>query len=83
MNTETALSLGLVNRVVPADKLIEEVEALARRIAKGPALAYASVKRLVHQATTAPLDVLLEAERNRWVAAAAIADFQRGHSRVL
>jgi len=45
MNAETALSLGLVNRVVPADKLTEEVDALARRIAKGPAFAYASVKR--------------------------------------
>jgi 2-(1,2-epoxy-1,2-dihydrophenyl)acetyl-CoA isomerase len=39
MNAETALSLGLVNRVVPADKLTEEVEALASRIAKGPAFA--------------------------------------------
>lgn len=78
MNAETALSLGLVNRVVPADKLVEEVDTLARRIAAGPALAYAAVKRLVHQSATAPLDVLLEAERDGWVAAAATADFKEG-----
>ncbi len=83
MNAETALSLGLVNRVVPADKLTEEVDALARRIANGPAFAYASVKRLVHQATTAPIDVLLEAERNGWVAAAATADFKEASPRSL
>jgi 2-(1,2-epoxy-1,2-dihydrophenyl)acetyl-CoA isomerase len=46
MNAETALSLGLVDRMVPARKLIEEVESLARRIAKGPAFACASVKQL-------------------------------------
>ena len=36
MNAEVALAAGLINRVVPADSLSAEVDALARRIAAGP-----------------------------------------------
>jgi 2-(1,2-epoxy-1,2-dihydrophenyl)acetyl-CoA isomerase len=78
MNAETAAALGLVNRVVANDALAAEVAALARRIAAGPAQAQASLKRLVYQALTAPLDVQLEAEREGFVALAATADFREG-----
>jgi 2-(1,2-epoxy-1,2-dihydrophenyl)acetyl-CoA isomerase len=78
MSAEEAQRIGLINRVVPADKLGTEVDALARRIADGPALAFASVKRLVHQAATASLDVQLESERDSFVAAAQTADFREG-----
>jgi 2-(1,2-epoxy-1,2-dihydrophenyl)acetyl-CoA isomerase len=78
MNAETAAALGLVNRVVEPDALAREVETLARRIASGPALAYASTKRLVHQALTVPLDIQLEAEREGFMACATTADFREG-----
>jgi 2-(1,2-epoxy-1,2-dihydrophenyl)acetyl-CoA isomerase len=78
MNAERAAALGLVNRVVANDALAAEVAALARRIAAGPAQAQASLKRLVYQALTAPLDVQLEAEREGFVALAATADFREG-----
>lgn len=78
MTAEAARDIGLINRVVAADRLGSEVEALARRIAEGPALAFASVKRLVHQAPTTAFDVQLEAERDGFVAAAATADFREG-----
>jgi len=44
-----ALQLGIVNRVVPADKLAEETYALARRIADGPQIPIRMIKRLVYQ----------------------------------
>jgi enoyl-CoA hydratase/carnithine racemase len=44
-----ALELGIVNRVVPADKLAEETYALARRIADGPQIPVRMIKRLVYQ----------------------------------
>ena len=76
MNAKDALEIGLINRVVPTDKLVAEVDALAQRIAAGPAFAFASVKRLVHQAPTASFDDQLEAERDGFIAAAGTKDFR-------
>ena len=41
--------LGIVNRVVPADRLAEETYALARKIAEGPQIPIRMIKRLVYQ----------------------------------
>jgi 2-(1,2-epoxy-1,2-dihydrophenyl)acetyl-CoA isomerase len=78
MTAEAARDIGLINRVVTADALAAEVAALAARIAAGPAFAFASVKRLVHQAPVNPFDVQLEAERDGFIAAAATQDFREG-----
>jgi 2-(1,2-epoxy-1,2-dihydrophenyl)acetyl-CoA isomerase len=50
-----ALSVGLVNRVVPADALAAEAAALAAQLAAGPTLAYAAVKASLAFAATHPL----------------------------
>lgn len=44
--------LGLANKVVPADLLAEEAEALARRLAAGPTLAYAAIKQALAYSAT-------------------------------
>ena len=44
-----ALELGIVNRVVPHDKLHEETYAFARRVADGPQIPVRMIKRLVYQ----------------------------------
>ncbi len=41
--------LGIVNRVVPAERLAEETFALARKIADGPQVPIRMIKRLVYQ----------------------------------
>src|SRR5207247_11054387 len=46
-----ALELGIVNRVVPADKLAEETYALAHQIADGPQIPIRMIKRMVNQPT--------------------------------
>jgi 2-(1,2-epoxy-1,2-dihydrophenyl)acetyl-CoA isomerase len=78
MTAEAALAVGLINRVVPSGNLDTDVTALAQRIADGPAFAFASVKQLVYQAASASFDEQLEAERDRFVAAAGTRDFREG-----
>jgi len=48
VDAQEAERIGLVNRVVPHDKLIEETVALAKRLAKAPPLALAQTKRALH-----------------------------------
>ncbi len=43
-----ALELGFVNRLFPADQLLSETEAFARRVATGPSIAISATKQLVH-----------------------------------
>jgi len=47
---DRALSLGMVNRVVPREQLEEEVLSIAGRIAAMPALGLALTKKAVNQA---------------------------------
>ena len=78
MNAADAKDIGLINRVVAADALDAEVDKIAQRVAAGPAFAFASVKRLVHQAPTVTFDIQIEAERDGFVAASSTADFREG-----
>lgn len=52
---EEALRLGMVNRVVPHDRLMEETLALAEKITSRPPLAVRMMKRAVYQAQTSTL----------------------------
>jgi 2-(1,2-epoxy-1,2-dihydrophenyl)acetyl-CoA isomerase len=52
--------LGIVNRVVAADRLVEETRALARRIAAGPGVAIRLTKRLVYQSLRVDLRTHLD-----------------------
>jgi 2-(1,2-epoxy-1,2-dihydrophenyl)acetyl-CoA isomerase len=57
-----ALQWGLINRVVSDDELRAEGEALARRLAQGPTLAYANAKKLLNRRLYADFEGQLEAE---------------------
>jgi 2-(1,2-epoxy-1,2-dihydrophenyl)acetyl-CoA isomerase len=57
-----ALALGMVNRVVPDAALEEETLALARRLARGPRVAYRYMKRNFNAAETGSLGELLDLE---------------------
>lgn len=62
LNAEEALQIGLVNRVVPHDSLLEEALTYARTIAKGPPLAYTYTRRAVIQSLHNNLDQQLVLE---------------------
>jgi 2-(1,2-epoxy-1,2-dihydrophenyl)acetyl-CoA isomerase len=75
-----ALELGLISRIVPADRLAEETEALAQQLAAGAPGAQAAVKALVREAWTASHESVLALERDFMIANAASADSGEGVS---
>lgn len=75
-----ALRLGLINRVVPADQLGPETQALAQRLAAGPTLAYRRMKRLMRQSFSHDFETQLDAERDAFMASTQTEDFQEALS---
>jgi 2-(1,2-epoxy-1,2-dihydrophenyl)acetyl-CoA isomerase len=59
---EQALDWGLVNRVVPDDRLEADAAELLERLASGPTVSYAGSKRLLNRRAYADLEGQLEAE---------------------
>lgn len=57
-----ALQLGLVNRVIPDADLNAETMAFAKRLAKGPPLAYRYIKDNINVAETGRLEDILKQE---------------------
>ena len=74
----TALSLGLVNRVVPLAELESATAALAERLAAGPTRAYANTKRLLGSSLASTLPAQLQAEAEAFADCAASEDFGEG-----
>lgn len=72
---DEALRLGLVNKVVPADQIVAETEALAQRLANGPTLALGKLKRLLRASLNNDLPTQLDLERDAFRASTATADF--------
>ncbi len=57
-----ALEMGMISRIVPAAKLLDEAMALGERLAAGPTLGLGLTKDLVNQAFELPLDAYLARE---------------------
>ena len=55
LSAEEACEWGMVNRVVPATNLLDEVSALAKMLAEGPTVAHGGIKRLLDSALTESL----------------------------
>jgi enoyl-CoA hydratase/carnithine racemase len=62
VDADRAAALGLANQVVDDDRLIDQAGELARRLADGPALAYAATKVLLARELDLPLAGALELE---------------------
>ena len=62
IDAQTALELGLLNRVVPGAQLDAEVRALAAKLAAGPPLAIRAVKQTLFGNEKEALNRALEAE---------------------
>jgi 2-(1,2-epoxy-1,2-dihydrophenyl)acetyl-CoA isomerase len=62
LSAEEAAAVGLINRVVAADALAEEAQALARRLAEGPTLAFGEAKNLLLSSPMESLEAQLESE---------------------
>jgi 2-(1,2-epoxy-1,2-dihydrophenyl)acetyl-CoA isomerase len=74
----TAERIGLVNRVVPADDLMAEANALAARLAKSAPIALALAKRALNRALDSNLEEALEYEAQLQSIAGRSADHREG-----
>jgi 2-(1,2-epoxy-1,2-dihydrophenyl)acetyl-CoA isomerase len=59
---ESAAEWGLVHRVVPAEQVLAEAQALAARLAAGPTAAYRAIKTVLATAATDRLEDTLALE---------------------
>ena len=76
--SDEALDLGLINRVVPDDKLESEATELLERLAAGPTTSYAGAKRLLNRRLYADLAGQLEAEADQQRDQGQTKDFVEG-----
>jgi 2-(1,2-epoxy-1,2-dihydrophenyl)acetyl-CoA isomerase len=73
-----ALDWGLINRVVPDGKLMEEARSLASRLAAGPTLSYANSKRALNNSVLKIMNEQLELEADIQSEMAQTKDFLEG-----
>ncbi|HKY60356.1 MAG TPA: enoyl-CoA hydratase/isomerase family protein [Gemmatimonadota bacterium] len=73
-----ALRLGMVNRVVPDERLWTEALDWARRLAAAPPLSVARIKRAVHASLDRGLDEMLAVEVESQLACFRSNDVRRG-----
>lgn len=78
LSAQEALGYGLVNRVVPPERTLEEALALAASVAAQAPLAVQAGKRMVNQAFEQPLSRALEAERAAFYDLFATRDQKEG-----
>jgi enoyl-CoA hydratase/carnithine racemase len=62
VDADEAYRIGLANRVVAADAVVDEAQAIARRLADGPALAHRMTKTLLTQEQDVSLAAAIELE---------------------
>ena len=61
-DAETALRIGLYNRVVPVDEVLDEARKLAEKLARGPSYALGVTKQSLNQEASLDLASALQAE---------------------
>jgi 2-(1,2-epoxy-1,2-dihydrophenyl)acetyl-CoA isomerase len=78
LSAEDALEMGLADAVVPGGELLAHARERARRLAAGPTLALATMRRLVREAAGRSLAEGLDAELAATARLGASEDFRRG-----
>ena len=83
LTAEQALAWGLVNRVFDDATLRDEALSLARRLADGPSVALAAMRRMYWQSPHNSYEQQIELERENQLRAGATQDFIEGVSAFL
>ncbi|MFD4575882.1 enoyl-CoA hydratase/isomerase family protein [Streptomyces sp. NPDC058417] len=78
VKADEALTLGLVDRVVPAAEVYEQAYAWAAKLAQGPAIALRAAKESIDTGLETDLDTGLALERNWFAGLFATADRETG-----
>lgn len=80
VSSKEALSLGIVNSVVPDSELENDVTKLATKLASGPTLAYVRARTLIRSSLGADPYTQMDAEAAGIMAAGGTRDFYEGIS---
>jgi len=78
VDAPTALSLGIANKVFPADQLMPATLEMAKKLAQGPTKGYGLTKRAMTRALGATLPEALEYEAHLQEVAGRSADHKEG-----
>ncbi len=78
LTAQEALDWGLVNKVVPADQLMDEAMDLAQKMAAGPTKSYGMIKNLLLNTFSDTLESQMELEARGIAAAANTEDGKAG-----
>src|SRR5215831_1457190 len=78
LDAEVALSLGLVDKVVPDDAVQSEAIRIAKDLAAGPTEAFGAIKHLFYQTPDRSLESQLEEEAQTLAAISRTADAREG-----
>jgi 2-(1,2-epoxy-1,2-dihydrophenyl)acetyl-CoA isomerase len=73
-----AMTIGLINKVTPADQLDEAVNAYVNYFVKAPTKSIGLIKRMLNKATNASLEDMLEYEAYCQEIAGASSDYKEG-----
>jgi 2-(1,2-epoxy-1,2-dihydrophenyl)acetyl-CoA isomerase len=76
LDAQQALALGIANRVVPEEQLVETTMALARSLARGPRIALSHMKRNFNAAEDGSLEELLDREAEGQIETGRTKDHQ-------
>ncbi|MCA9621205.1 MAG: enoyl-CoA hydratase family protein [Myxococcales bacterium] len=79
IDAQTALSMGLVNRVVPVEDCLPTAREWAARLAAGPAFAHAMTKQMIDTEHAMPLAAAIEAEAQAQAICMAHPDFRTAY----
>nr|WSZ14486.1 enoyl-CoA hydratase-related protein [Streptomyces canus] len=78
VKADEALTLGLVDRVVPADEVYAEAHTWAAKLAQGPAIALRAAKESIDTGLETDIETGLAVERNWFAGLFATEDRERG-----
>ncbi|MFG2478496.1 enoyl-CoA hydratase/isomerase family protein [Streptomyces fagopyri] len=78
VKADEALSLGLVDRIVPAAEVYDEAHTWAAKLAQGPAIALRAAKESIDTGLETDLETGLAVERNWFAGLFATEDRERG-----
>ena len=78
LEAEEAKAVGLINRVVPGERLMEETLEMAAMICEKPVLAIRAAKESIHRGLGMTLEQGLELETDLWCSLSGTKDQQEG-----
>jgi 2-(1,2-epoxy-1,2-dihydrophenyl)acetyl-CoA isomerase len=78
IDANEAERIGLINKVVEAEKLDSEVDKLARQLAQGPTVAFGLAKKIMNKGLNMNLSSVLEYEASGQALAGTTEDAREG-----